>query len=188
MSLFNIRPGIEDAESTVVSEKKDTRRLPDEALFHVLCTHIANDYIKYIKAQVMTQLDIPKTYKIRDIQILSAIYEYTGNITSAIIARDNSLDPSTLTRSVKTLTKDGYVETRTAHNNLNRRILSVTEKGEKLGREILLANQKAFSRKFFYEGDAAFMTPKDIGVVKDILRRLKMRADMQTRIAEMMSS
>lgn len=181
MSLFNIKPSVESVETPLEAGK---RELPVEAQLHILCSQVATDYVRYVKDNVMPQLDIPKDYTIRDIQILTTIYENSGNVTSAMVARENGLDPSTLTRSVKSLKRDGFVETISKPGN-KRQFLTVTDKGETLGLDIRESTEEAFSRKYFYSGDSAYMTEKEMIVVKDILRRLKVRADRMNRISEL---
>lgn len=145
MSLFKIKPGIEVKSTGLTQTEKS--RLPEEAEIHVFCAAIAADYVKFIKAHVLARLDIPPKYTIRDLQVMTDIYDSDHLLTSADIVKNSNLDPATVARSVKTLKEFGHLETFRNQEDSRSRFLSPTPKGQALAEDYIANCTDVFSQE-----------------------------------------
>lgn len=100
-----------------------------ESNLHALMSSVASAYVKLLKRTVLPELDLPRSYTIRDLQVLGALHESPKPLTSTDIFKRTGLDPATVTRSTKLLSSDGYIDTHENHADSRSRFLTLTQKG-----------------------------------------------------------
>jgi len=110
-----------------------------EAGLHGLMSAVASNYVKLLKTAVMPQMSLPKSYTVRDLQIISTLHASAKPLTSTDIFRRTFLDPATVTRSTKQLISDGYIAAEDNASDSRSRFLSLTKAGREIAR---LYNQK----------------------------------------------
>jgi len=118
-----------------------------EANLHALMSALASDYVKLLKKSVLPDLGLPKKYTIRDMQILSALFESGKPLTSTDIFKRTGLDPATVTRSTKILIADGYLESSENREDSRSRYLHLTNSGESLADKYHSGCEKLFESK-----------------------------------------
>lgn len=105
-----------------------------EAGIHGLMAAVASNYVKLLKRVVLPQLDLPKSFTVRDMQIISTLHESAKPLTSSAIFRRTHLDPATVTRSTKQLAAGGFINVKDNEADSRSRYLSLTDSGRDLAR------------------------------------------------------
>ena len=144
-----------------------------EASIHGLLAAVASNYVKLLKRVVLPQLDLPKSYTVRDLQIISTLNESAKPLTSSAIFRRTHLDPATVTRSTKQLVSDGYVFMQDNEADSRSRFLSLTPEGRDLARRY---NNKC--RILFESKDLSITAPS----LEDLDRLEKNLKSLQNRV------
>lgn len=148
MSLFDVRPGIDDDEFPQLTASLA------EAGIHGILAAVASDYVKLIKKVVLPDMQLAKSYTVRDMQIISTLHESAKPLTSTDIFRRTDLDPATVTRSTKQLVADGYLGVQDNESDSRSRYLFLTATGRDLARDY---NQKC--RTLFESKDLSISSP-----------------------------
>ena len=168
VSLFNVRPGIED------SGEKKLSASGLEARIHAELSSVASDYVKLIKEVVLAGLNVPSKYTIRDLQVLGAIGDSQGRITSSDIFKSTGLDPATVTRSAKTLISAGHVNSIENEKDSRSRYLELTSEGHSLYTAYYEACDTLFSSEdLSISGPSALELERLIAVLKRLKTRIQ---------------
>lgn len=178
MSLFDIRPGIE--ESGLEDDKNEN--LPKEANLQGLCAALATDYARLIKERVLTRIDNPVPYKIRDFQVLMAIYNAKEVLTASHIYKSTGLDPATVTRSVKLLTLHGHLMAEENEADTRSRFLLKTDKGEQLAKAYRQACRDIFIPKT--EGSPFAVADTELSALMSALVVLRQRVNILRQLTD----
>lgn len=166
MSLFDMRPGIDDDEFPQLTASLV------EAGIHGILAAVASDYVKLIKKAVLPEMKLPKSYTVRDMQIISTLHASAKPLTSTDIFRRTDLDPATVTRSTKQLVTDGYVDVEDNEADSRSRFLFLTKTGRGLAR-----NYNAKCRDLFESKDLSISAPnlQDLESLEKTLKSLQNR-------------
>lgn len=143
-----------------------------EAGIHGIMAAVASDYVKLIKKTVMPQLDLPKSYTVRDLQIINTLHASARPLTSTDVFRRTFLDPATVTRSTKQMISDGYILAEENETDSRSRYLSLTKTGLALARDY---NDKC--RALFESKDLTISAPslEDLENLERTLKSLQNR-------------
>ena len=144
-----------------------------ESNLHALMSSVASSYVKLLKKTVLPQLNLSKTYTIRDLQVLGTLHESAKPLTSTDVFKRTGLDPATVTRSTKLLTKDGFIEALENKADSRSRFLKLTPKGLELAQSY---NEKC--QHLFESRDLSIPAPS-LEEVQSIERTLK---SLQNRV------
>ncbi len=176
MSLFDIRPGI------VESHEDDFRIeiMPEEAKLHGLFSALSTDYARLIKERILVKINCPKNYKIRDFQVLSAIYSSSKTMTASDVYRGTGLDPATVTRSVKLLKDNGHLDVEENEADTRSRFLVKTQKGEDLANSYGEACADVFVPNS--ETSPFLINDKELKAVTSMLIMLRQRVNVLRQI------
>lgn len=167
MSLFDVRPGIDDDEFPQLTASLA------EAGIHGILAAVASDYVKLIKKAVLPDMGLPKSYTVRDMQIVSTLHASAKPLTSTDIFRRTDLDPATVTRSTKQLISEGYLGVEDNEADSRSRFLFLTKSGRDLAR-----NYNAKCRELFESKDLSISAPS-LQELESLERTLK---SLQNRI------
>jgi len=148
MSLFDVRPGIDDDDFPQLTASLA------EAGIHGLLAAVASDYVKLLKKTVLHEMALSKSYTVRDMQIISTLHASAKPLTSTDIFRRTNLDPATVTRSTKQLIADGYLASEENESDSRSRFLFLTQTGRELARSY---NEKC--RTLFESKDLSISAP-----------------------------
>ncbi len=118
-----------------------------EAGIHGLLTAVGSDYVKLLKKTVLPQLNLPKPYTVRDLQILNTLYTSAKALTSTDVFRRTFLDPATVTRSTKQMINDGFILAEENESDSRSRFLTLSKSGRTLARTYNEKCQALFESK-----------------------------------------
>lgn len=144
-----------------------------ESNLHGLLSSVGSDYVKLLKKAVLPELDLPKSYTIRDLQVLGTLHESGKPLTSTDIFKRTGLDPATVTRSTKLLVKDGYFEQKENEADSRSRFLALTAKGLDLAHSY---NKKC---QFLFESQDLSISGPSLEEIQALERTLK---SLQNRV------
>lgn len=166
MSLFDVRPGIDDDEFPQLTASLA------EAGIHGILAAVASDYVKLIKKVVLPEMNLPKSYTVRDMQIISTLHASARPLTSTDIFRRTDLDPATVTRSTKQLVAAGHVGVEENEADSRSRFLFLTKSGRDLAR-----HYNAKCRDLFESKDLSITSPslQDLEALEKTLKSLQNR-------------
>lgn len=143
-----------------------------ESNLHGLMSSVGSAYVKLLKKTVLPELSLPKSYTIRDLQVLGTLHESPKSLTSTDIFKRTGLDPATVTRSTKLMIKDGYVGSHDNEADSRSRFLTLTDKGLELAQSYNEKCQRLFDSK-----DLSIPGPslEDIQILERTLKSLQNR-------------
>lgn len=167
MSLFDVRPGISNDQFPRLTASLA------EAGIHGLLAAVASDYVKLLKKTVLQDMGLPKSYTVRDMQIISTLHASAKPLTSTDVFKRTNLDPATVTRSTKQLIADSYLGTEENETDSRSRYLFLTDTGRELARSY---NEKC--RTLFESKDLSITAPS-LQELEDLEKNLK---SLQNRI------
>lgn len=82
---------------------------PEFAL-HLICKNIAEDYIKFLNTHVIKKMLKGKKIKIRELRVLMCLEHLKVPTAPSRIAKIMRMDPATVSRAIKVLTSEGYID------------------------------------------------------------------------------
>jgi len=143
-----------------------------EAGIHGLMAAVASNYVKLLKKVVLPKLDLPKTYTVRDLQIISTLHESAKPLTSTDIFRRTNLDPATVTRSTKQMVSDEFLSVEENEADSRSRFLSLTPSGRNLAK-----NYNSKCNELFESKDLSIASPslEDLQSLERSLKSLQNR-------------
>lgn len=165
MSLYDKRSDVEDDFPQLTASLA-------EASLHGLLSSVGSDYVKLLKKTVLPQLNLPKGYTVRDLQIINTLYASAKPLTSTDVFRRTFLDPATVTRSTKLMIKDGFILAEDNEADSRSRFLSLSKSGRALARSY---NEKC--RGLFESKDLTISAPslQDLEKLERSLKSLQNR-------------
>lgn len=133
---------------------RDTQKYSD-VLFMLQAMHIADDYSKFCKTQVLSRLDGVDKLTFNEIRVLLLVVKNGNCVTPCIIVEQLRQDPATVTRTAQKLAKFGLVEIKS--NSSDKRSIDIiaTEKGLEICRQY---------RSVYFQAFEAIETKYDLGL------------------------
>ncbi len=115
LASLTLRGRMKSMESTQFSIERFNenfdfyKTFPDFAL-HIICGNISTDYMTFLNRHVIKSYLKPTKLKLRELRVLGSLHYYQLPTQPSVIAKKMQMDPATVTRAVKILSQEGYLE------------------------------------------------------------------------------
>ena len=103
-----------------------------DVALHVFCKQISNNYIEFLRTQILPHIPKSLGLKVRELRVLMSIYFYKAGVTPKQIAQILSDDPATITRAVARLKQSGLIVQEDNIEDTRSAWLTLTPKGREI--------------------------------------------------------
>jgi len=141
--------------------------------FMTLAEKIYKDYVEAIKLIVADQINSENGLKLREVRVLMSLGYSTAAVSASELAEQLRHDPSTITRSLVILVKEGYIKTFDNEADGRSKMIALTTRGQKLAAKCQEIFDGFLSEIDGVDGLEESQSPDDIYLkrLEDISRR-----------------
>jgi len=102
----------------------------DELKLITLSNQISSDYSRILKLIVLPTVNKDHKFRLRELRVLMCLGDTFVDVSAMDLAQELREDPSTITRSIVSLIRDGYIITEENRTDGRSKMIALTTKGK----------------------------------------------------------